>query len=320
MDIIGKRKIFFIFSGILVTFSFLGFLIWGLPLGIDFTGGSLMEVEYSEARPSIADVKEKISDLDLGDVLIQQIGDKGMLLRFKSVSEDTHQEILSRLKENGKAERLAIPEGTNVINEVLINPGSASGNEIQEKRFNSIGPVIGQELKRKTYYAIFIALVIIVGFIAWAFRKISEPVSSWKYGIIAIVALFHDISITVGVFVFLGKFFHSEVNAPFVAALLTVLGYSVNDTIVIFDRIRENLKHHYGDFAETVNKSVNQTLVRSVYASLTTLLVLLSLYFFGGETIKDFVLALIIGIIVGTYSSIFLASPLLVVWEKIKRS
>ena len=189
-----------------------------------------------------------------------------------------------------------------------------------EKRFNSIGPVIGQELKQKTIYAIFIALIVIVSFIAWAFRKVSKPIASWKYGIIAIVALFHDILIVVGVFVFLGRFLNVELNAPFVAALLTILGYSVNDTIVIFDRIRENLKHYTPDFAETVNKSVNQNLVRSIYTSITTLFVLLTLFFFGGESIKDFVLALIIGIISGTYSSIFLASPMLVTLERFKKN
>lgn len=320
MDIIGKRNIYFTLSGILVVLSLFGFIVWGLPLGIDFTGGSLMEVEYSSERPDVKIIQEKLADLDLGDILIQPIGGDGLVLRFKSVDEEKHQQILDKLRENNEAGSLVIPGGTNIENEVLTSPDSKIGNEVFEKRFNSIGPVIGEELKQKTYYAIFIALVVIVGFIAWAFRKVSKPVSSWKYGVIAIVALFHDILIAVGIFIFLGKFFNFEVNAPFVAALLTILGYSVNDTIVIFDRVRENLKNHSGDFAKTVNKSINQNLVRSVYTSFTTLLVLLSLYFFGGETIKNFVLALIIGIIAGTYSSIFLASPLLVTWERFRKN
>ncbi len=316
MNIIKFRKVYFAISSILVVISLFGLLSWGLPLGIDFTGGSLMEIEYTMERPQAQEIEEKINDLDLGDVFIQPIGDKGVILRFKSVSEETHQEILTKLRT--KSLDMLVPTGEDgeYIGASVNNPE----NKVVEKRFNSIGPVIGQELKQKTLYAIFIALLIIVGFIAWAFRKVSKPVASWKYGIIAIVALFHDILIVVGIFVFLGRFMNVELNAPFVAALLTILGYSVNDTIVIFDRVRENLKHHTPDFAETVNKSVNQNLVRSVYTSLTTLFVLSTLFFFGGESIKYFVLALIIGIVSGTYSSIFLASPLLVTLERFRKN
>ena len=315
MNIIGRKKIFFSLSGALVVMSVLGLFFWGLNLGIDFTGGSLLEIEYIQNRPKINEIKNKLEDLNLGDISVQPIGEKGVLLRFKSVSEEMHEKILKKLKGDIEIDSNFSEQGKEVIKSV-----EASGKEVLiEKRFDSVGPVIGEELKQKTIYAIFIALVIIVAYIAWAFRKVSHPISSWKYGVIAIVALFHDILITLGVFVFLGKFFNVEVNAPFVAALLTILGYSVNDTIVIFDRIRENLKNYNYDFEDTVNRSVNQNLIRSVYTSVTTLLVLLSLYFFGGETIKSFVLALIVGVVVGTYSSIFLASPLLVVWEKFKK-
>ncbi len=164
-----------------------------------------------------------------------------------------------------------------------------------------------------------IVLAIIILYIALAFQKVSKPVASWKYGLSAIVALFHDILITLGIFSILGHFYGIEINIPFVAAILTVLGYSVNDTIVVFDRIRENLPKSELDFENTVNVSVNQTITRSINTSLTTLLVLLSILFWGGETIRDFVLALSIGVFIGTYSSIFLASPMLVVWEKLKR-
>lgn len=316
INIINYRKIYFIISGVLVTISILAFGFWGLNLGIDFTGGSLLEIEYVDDRPEINEVQNRLSDLGLGDVVIQPIGDKSMLLRFKSVSEEEHQNILNKLRGNS-----ATVELTEIIGEEIIKPVETEqkSNEIIEKRFDSIGPVIGQELKKKTIYAISIALVVIILYIAWAFRKVSNPISSWKYGIIAIVALFHDMIIVIGIFVFLGKFCSVEINTPFAAAMLTILGYSVNDTIVIFDRIRENLKNYDYNFENTINRSVNQNLLRSFYTSLTTLLVLCSLFFFGGETIKSFVLALIVGIISGTYSSIFLASPLLIVWEKFKK-
>ncbi|MBA3046872.1 protein translocase subunit SecF, partial [Candidatus Falkowbacteria bacterium] len=172
--------------------------------------------------------------------------------------------------------------------------------------------------KRKSVLAIIIVLIAIVLYIAWTFRKVSKPVASWKYGLAAIIALFHDVIITVGIFAVLGKFFGVEINTAFVAAILTVLGYSVNDTIVVFDRVRENLPKSEEDFEGTINTSVNQTITRSINTSITTLLVLLSIVFFGGATIRDFILALSIGVFVGTYSSIFLASPILVIWEKIR--
>jgi len=188
---------------------------------------------------------------------------------------------------------------------------------IEEKRFNSIGPVIGNELKESAVWAIIIALIAIVLYIGFAFRKVSFPVSSFKYGIIATIALFHDIIITLGVFAVLGHFYNVEIGIPFVAALLAILGYSVNDTIVVFDRTRENLlKSGIDDFEKIVNKSVNETLIRSINTSFTTLLVLFTLYLFGGTTIKYFVVALIVGISAGTYSSIFIASPLLVTWQR----
>jgi len=188
---------------------------------------------------------------------------------------------------------------------------------IEEKRFNSIGPVIGSELKESSVWAIVIALIAIVLYIGFAFRKVSFPVSSFKYGIIATIALFHDIIITLGVFSVLGHFYGIEIGIPFVAAILAILGYSVNDTIVVFYRTRENLlKSGIDDFEKIFNKSVNETLIRSINTSFTTLIVLFALYLFGGDTIKYFVVALMVGIAAGTYSSIFIASPLLVTWQK----
>jgi len=188
-------------------------------------------------------------------------------------------------------------------------------------RFESIGPVIGQELQDKAVRAILAVLIAIVLYIAWAFRKVSDPVSSWKYGVTAIIALAHDVIIPTGIFAILGFWMGIEIDILFVTAVLTILGFSVNDTIVVFDRTRENLArdHHKHDFDWIVNKSVNETIRRSLYTSLTTFVVLFAVYLYGGESIKNFVLALMIGVIAGTYSSIFLASPLLVVWEKWSR-
>ena len=200
--------------------------------------------------------------------------------------------------------------------DAMMGAGGENIN-IEEKRFNSIGPVIGNELKESAVWAIVIALVAIVLYIGFAFRKVSFPVSSFKYGIIATIALFHDVIITLGVFAVLGHFYNVEIGIPFVAAILAILGYSVNDTIVVFDRTRENLlKSGIDDFEKIVNKSVNETLIRSINTSFTTLIVLLVLYLFGGDTIKYFVVALMVGIAAGTYSSIFIASPLLVTWQK----
>lgn len=217
----------------------------------------------------------------------------------------------SSAKENGATEN---------NNETVNNAGSAAEvtkGGIEEKRFDSIGPVIGGELKNSAVWATIIALIAIVLYIGWAFRKVSRPVSSFKYGISATIALFHDVIITLGVFSILGHFYNVEIGVSFVAAILAILGYSVNDTIIVFDRTRENLlKSGIDDFEEVVNKSVNETMVRSLNTSFTTLLVLFALYLFGGETIKYFVVALLVGIAFGTYSSIFIASPLLVSWQK----
>jgi preprotein translocase subunit SecF len=219
-----------------------------------------------------------------------------MIFRFKSVDEARHQEILKHLGEKF--------------------------DKVEENRFESIGPTIGKELRRKATYAIVVVLICIILYIAWAFRKVSKPVASWKYGVIAVIALIHDVGIPIGLFAVLGRFFGVEVNSAFVAAILTILGYSVNDTIVVFDRVRENLIKSGGDYDEfekIVNESVNQTFARSINTTLTTLLALIAIFFWGGETIKYFALALIVGIGLGAYSSIFIASPLLVVLERKKR-
>jgi len=291
---IQRRFWSYIFSGALIAISIVSLTLWGLRLGIDFTGGSLWEIEFANERPTNADLQQTLAPLDLGNIVIQPAGEKQMILRFRDVSEAEHQAIL----------------------QTVITAHS----DILENRFESVGPTLGSELGRRALWAIGLALLFIIIYIAWAFRKVARPVASWKYGVAAIIALAHDVLITIGVFSVLGQFLAVEVDGLFVSALLTVLGFSVHDTIVVFDRTRENLfRGGGGDFTELVNKSVNDTLARSINTSLTTLLVLGALFFFGGATIHYFALALMVGIAIGTYSSIFVASPLLVDWSRISK-
>lgn len=297
--IIQNRKIWLAISGVLVLLSIIFLGIWKLNAGIDFTGGSLLEIEFRDNQPTTGDLKSTLAELNLGGELnVQPTEEKGFIIRFQSIEENTHQQIVQKLKST------------------YDNSDSETSNII-ENRYEAIGPSIGQELRTKAVYSIILVLICIVLYISWAFRKVSWPVKSWKYGIVAIITLFHDILITLGIFALLGKFGGVEVGLPFIAALLTILGYSVNDTIVVFDRVRENLSRLVKtDFETVVNRSVNETITRSINTSATTLLVLLAIFIFGGLSIKFFVLALMCGVLFGTYSSIFIASPLLVVWEK----
>jgi preprotein translocase subunit SecF len=295
LRITQHRRLFYVFSGILMTASLTSWLMWGLKPGIDFTGGSMLELEFSASRPAVESVaSEAGAAIDNSEVTAQPLGESGVVLRMPPIDENTHQELLKGMK--------ATYEKDGVV--------------LTEKRFESIGPVIGEELRKKTIYAIVTAIIAIVLYITYVFRKVSHPVASWKYGACTIVALAHDVIIPVGVFSALGHFHDIEVGAWIVTALLTVLGFSVHDTIVVFDRIRENLAHGRREsFEEIVNRSMNETLGRSFNTSLTVLLVLATTYLLGGESIKNFILIMIIGIAAGTYSSIFVASPLLVSWQ-----
>ena len=287
MNIIGKRKIYYAISAIFIVASIIALLLWGLKFGIDFKGGSILEVVYPDGkRPETNQIIDSLKPVKLNDLRISPVGDNGVNFRFRETDEVTHQEIIKIL----------------------------SGN-IEERRFSSIGPTIGTELKQKSVKAIIIVLFGISLYIAWAFRKVFRPLSSWRYGAVTLLALFHDLIIPIGLFAFLGHFYGVEVGTNFIVALLVILGFSVHDTIVVFDRIRENLKRYASlDFVSLVNQSVNETLVRSINTSFTVLLTLLALYVFGGESLRYFILALMIGIFSGTYSSIFIASPLLVSW------
>lgn len=291
MNIIGRKYIFFAFSGLLVLGSFAALAVWGLAFGIDFTGGSLLEVSYPAIRPSAKFVREQFVKAGVEDVSVQLSGERHVIARFREVDEITHQRLIS---------------------------GLGSLGTMQEKRFDTIGPVIGAQLKRRAMIALASALIGIVLYLTWAFRQVSRPLASWKYGTVAVaVGLFHDVIIPLGVFSLLGRFAGAEINTLFITALLTILGFSVHDTIVVFDRTRENLRNlkRVESFADTVNRSVNETITRSVTTSLTVFLVLAAIFFLGGATTKYFALTLMLGVVFGTYSSIFVASPLLVVWD-----
>ena len=265
---------------------------FGLNFGIDFTGGAITEISYPSERPSKEVLEERLSHLPIGGFSIRPTDDDGYILRTRDLSEEERIGVLETLSLNGE-------------------------REVVQERFNSIGPTIGSELRNKAFVAIGIVVVAIILFVAFVFRKVSEPVSSWKYGIVAIIALIHDVLVPVGIFAFLGYAVGAEIDILFVMALLAILGYSVNDTIVVFDRVRENLRlnREHGskeEFELTVGKSLSQTYTRSINTSLTTLFVLLALFFFGSEATQNFALVLATGVIAGTYSSIFLATPLLV--------
>ncbi len=304
-DIIKNRKIYLIFSGILVALSITALSIWGLNFGIDFSGGNLLEVRFNNESPSVLELREGLEGLELNSLIIQPTDEDSFILRFRDSFPDDYRKLMGRLEE------LALE-----LNET--DEDLAGMALVEELRFDSVGPSIGQELKSKSFNIMILVLVVIVLYVALIFRKVSKPISSWKYGITAIIALFHDVLIVLGVFAVLGKFYGTEINTPFIAAALTVLGYSVNDSIVVFDRIRENLPKSTENFIKTVNRSLNQVLVRSINTSFTTLLVLLAIIFFGGESIREFILALAIGVFIGTYSSIFIASPILVLFDRRK--
>lgn len=296
LQIIKHRRFFFLFSGVLILLSIISLSVWGLHFSIDFTGGSLLEVGVQgEQQPAPTLIADKIKTVlpRLNDVVVQPTVD-GFLIRTKDLTETEHQQILQTLKDN------------------------FAGQQLVEKRFESVGPVVGQELKNKAIWAVSLAVIMMIAYIAWAFRKVSKPVASWKYGMGAIIALIHDLIITTGIFSVLGHFSPSyEIDLLFVTAMLTILGYSVNDTIVVYDRTRENLIYNPQEtFEATVNKSVNETMTRSINTGMATLFVLLALFLFGGESIRSFVLVLFIGVVFGTYSSIFIASTLLAVWQK----
>jgi len=269
-------------------------LVWGLKPGMDLAGGSLLQVSYPSGASTVQAVQAALQPLSLGEVRVQATGENGYIIRMRDIS---------------------------VTEKAAVETALGTLGEVQEQQYSSIGPTIGGEILRKGYLAIALVVLCIILFIAFAFRHVSEPVSSWKYGVIAVVTLVHDILVPAGIFAALGHFAGAEVDSLFIVALLTILGVSINDTIVVFDRIRENLRKNAEKrermmFAELVGTSIRQTLARSINTSLTVIIMLLALYFVGPAATHYFALTLLVGMVAGTYSSMLLAAPLLVLWEK----
>jgi preprotein translocase subunit SecF len=295
MHIIQQRKYAYAFSLTVTVLSVVALSIWGLRLGIDFKGGTLLEVQFTiDPTPEVSQVTEALESIGLQSLTVQPTEDRAILLRYLSSDENANDQVLEKLK--------------------------GLDADVKQLRTNFIGGSVSSQIKKNAIMGILLAVIGIALYIAWAFRKVSAPVTSWEYGLGAIIALGHDILVTLGVFAVLGKFYGIEVGVPFIAALLTILGYSVNDTIVVYDRVRENLLREHGktDFEETVNRSLNQTLGRSVNTSMTVIITLLAITIFGGESIRYFSLAILVGVTFGTYSSIYVASALLVTRYKMK--
>ncbi len=289
MRLLNYYKYLFAFSGIILVLGIVSLAVFGLKLGIDFKGGTVSEIEFQQSVDQDK-IRSILDNQGIKNYQLQLAGEKGVIIRTESLEKEQHDKINSEIK--------------------------AQVGEFTEKKFDSFGPIVGEELKKKAIYQLLLVSIGIVLYIAYAFRKVSRPITPWQFGLSAIISLVHDLLIVLGIFSLLGHFYNVEVDSLFVTAILTVLGFSVHDTIIVFDRIRENLKVYAGQSTEfIVNHSISQTLVRSLNTSLTVLFVLLAMLLFGGETIRFFVLALFIGIAAGTYSSIFVAAPMLVLFQ-----
>lgn len=289
MDIIKRKNWYFALSLLVILPGLFSLFFWGLKLGIDFTGGTLTEVRFGkEVEKQV--ILQELTNASFPATL-QETSNNSYVLRTKPLSDEDSKKMLA------------------ILNEKF--------GETSSLRVETVGPTVGAEILRNAILGIVVASVAIVLYIAFSFRKVPRPTSSWRFGIVAVMTLIHDVLLVVGVFSLLGHFMNVEVDSLFVTALLTIIGFSVHDTIVVFDRIRENLLKVNAPFSEIANMSILQTIARSLNTSVTVILVLLALLLFGGTSTYWFVVALLLGIVVGTYSSIFNATPLLVVWQEL---
>jgi preprotein translocase subunit SecF len=308
MDIIKYRKIFLSASGILILTSIAAVLAFGLKPGIDFVGGTLWQIKLTNTDLIRTNAKEiKVffeKEMNVKNITVFPAEDNSFLIRLPHITEEEHQQYLQAIKD-----RFSPPKSA-------FSPLKSAS--VEELRYEAIGPAVSKELRKKAFWAIGLVLLGISLYIAYAFRKVSYPVKSWKYGIITLITLFHDIIIPTGLLAVLGWKLGVEIDINFVVALLVVMGFSVHDTIVVFDRIRENLSINRGgsDLSVIINNSVNQTIIRSINTSLTLILTLLALFFFGPAILKYFILTILVGVTLGAYSSIFVASPLLLFFRK----
>lgn len=290
MTITKYRTIIFWITGIILAGAVAAIVSFGLPLGIDFTGGSLMQVSYPAGRPALADIQAQVATVSLGTVSVRESGSLAIVIRSRTLLPEEHTAVIAALSRNASTTELS---------------------------YTSVGPALGGQFAAKALWALLAVGLAIALYVAFAFRKVSHPVPSWVYGITVIIMLVHDLIVPAGFYAILAHFTGAEIDALFVTALLALLGYSVNDTIVVFDRIREHLARNEKtnlkeEFEHTIGKSISETLTRSINTSLTVVLALLALVFFGAAATRDFALVMLVGVIAGTYSSILLAAPLLV--------
>ena len=291
MTIIRYRSFLFALAGIITAGAIAAIAFFGLPLSIEFTGGSLVEVAYEGERPDLGVIKEQVDAAGFGETVVRASGENGVLLKTHTLTPEEHTRLL-----------------------IALDQGAGTTTEL---RFNSIGPSLGDELMKKALWALGAVILAIVLYIAWAFRKVSRPVSSWVYGATVVLILIHDVLVATGFYALWAHFTGAQVDSLFVVAILAILGYSVNDTIVIFDRVRENLKRNdelnvAEPFEAVVGRSVKETLTRSINTSVTTSLALIALLIVGSPATFNFALVLLVGVVVGTYSSILVAAPLLI--------
>jgi preprotein translocase subunit SecF len=290
IDIVKRRYLYFGISLLVIIPGMLALIGWGLPLAIDFRGGSLLDVRFNTGTvPQPAQVSELYMENGFSDSIVQTSGTNGLIIRSSEMTDAQRNQLVSAMETRFNAA-------------ITVN------------RFESVGPSVGQEVAKRAAGAVGLAALGILAYITYAFRGVSH---AFRYGVAAIIAMLHDVAVVVGVEAILAHFLRWEVDSLFLTALLTVIGFSVHDTIVVFDRIRENLNiYRRLPYETVVNHSIVQTLVRSVNTQLTVMLTLLALVLFGGITIRHFVVTLLVGVFSGTYSSIFNASPILVGWEK----
>ncbi|PIT92402.1 MAG: protein translocase subunit SecF [Candidatus Harrisonbacteria bacterium CG10_big_fil_rev_8_21_14_0_10_42_17] len=292
MNIIGHKKISLGISSVLVIASIFMIFMFGFQLGIDFTGGTLWQIKFKDTKITKTELNEYFLLKGETGASVTAASGESFLIRLKEIDEAMHQALLSDVKNKF--------------------------GDLEELQFETIGSTIGEEVQSRAITAFILVLITISLYVAFVFRKVSKPVSSWKYGIIALVTLFHDAIIPTGLMVVLRRFIHVEIDTNFIVAILVVIGFSIHDTIVVFDRIRENLilkKDTREKFEDIVNLSVNQTIVRSLNTSLTLVVVLVALLFLGSASLTNFILVILAGTIIGTYSSILVASPLLTLWK-----
>lgn len=290
MYIINHRGLFFWITGVMLALAIGAILVFGLPLGIDFTGGSLMQVEYPNGRPVLADIQKQTALIPVGTVSVRAFGDNAISIRTRTMNPAEHEAMLTAVSANTPTIELA---------------------------YTSVGPALGSQFASKAIWAIFAVMLVIVLYIAFAFRKVSRPVPSWGYGLTVVVMLAIDIIVPSGFFAAYAHFTGAEVDSLFIVALLALLGYCVNDVIVIFDRIREHLNRNEKtgtreSFEDTIGKSINETMTRSINTALTVALALIVLIFFGAEATRNFALVMLVGVVAGTFSSICRSAPLLI--------